>query len=159
MKRHIIAILFVAWAFCLIGLFAIVTFYIDRKRDRLRAEIKDNITKLFEGQSSGDAFVSNDDGLFFEDYSGQPVRHYKRISIPKRPGKSSFAAKIDSKIDEKIQDDWYQSYGDLASLYELNWGDKYPNENDEGWNIVRIYCWSDDDDFIQTNTFSLIKLG
>ena len=120
MKRHIIAILFVAWAFCLIGLFAIVTFYIDRKRDRLRAEIKDNITKLFEGQSSGDAFVSNDDGLFFEDYSGQPVRHYKRISIPKRPGKSSFAAKIDSKIDEKIQDDWYQSYGDLASLYELN---------------------------------------
>ena len=159
MKRHIIAILFVAWAFCMRGLFAIVTFYIDRKRDRLRAEIKDNITKLFEGQSSGDAFVSNDDGLFFEDYSGQPVRHYKRISIPKRPGKSSFAAKIDSKIDEKIQDDWYQSYGDLASLYELNWGDKYPNENDEGWNIVRIYCWSDDDDFIQTNTFFPYKVG
>jgi|GEM_PF-637262 hypothetical protein len=159
MKRHIIAILFVAWAFCLIGLFAIVTFYIDRKRDRLHAEIKDNITKLFEGQSSGDAFVSNDDGLFFEDYSGQPVRHYKRISIPKRPGKSSFAAKIDPKIDEKIQDDWYKSYGDLASLYELNWGDEYPNGNDEGWNIVRIYCWSDDDDFIQTNTFFPYKVG
>ena len=55
MKKHIIAILYVAWALCLIGLFAIVSFYIDRKRDRLHAEIKDNITKLFEGQSSGDA--------------------------------------------------------------------------------------------------------
>lgn len=70
MKKHIIAILYVAWALCLIGLFAIVSFYIDRKRDRLHAEIKDNITKLFEGQSSGDAFVSNNDGLFFDGYSG-----------------------------------------------------------------------------------------
>ena len=159
MKKHIIAILYVAWALCLIGLFAIVSFYIDRKRDRLHAEIKDNITKLFEGQSSGDAFVSNNDGLFFDGYSGHPVRHYKRIPIPKRPIKNSIVANIDPKIDEKVRDDWYQSYGDLASLYELNWGDKYPNENDEGWNIVRIYCWSSDDDFIQTNTFFPYKVG
>ena len=159
MKKHIIAILYVAWALCLIGMFAIVSFYIDRKRDRLHAEIKDNITKLFEGQSSGDAFVSNNDGLFFDGYSGHPVRHYKRIPIPKRPIKNSIVANIDPKIDEKVRDDWYQSYGDLASLYELNWGDKYPNENDEGWNIVRIYCWSSDDDFIQTNTFFPYKVG
>lgn len=92
MKKHIIAILYVAWALCLIGLFAIVSFYIDRKRDRLHAEIKDNITKLFEGQSSGDAFVSNNDGLFFDGYSGHPVRHYKRIPIPKRPIKNSIVA-------------------------------------------------------------------
>ena len=64
-----------------------------------------------------------------------------------------------AKYDEKIDDDWKQSYGDLASLYELNWGDEYPNDNDEGWNIIRIYYVGADDDIIQTNVIFPYKVG
>lgn len=47
----------------------------------------------------------------------------------------------------------------MASLYELNWGDDYPNQDDEGWNIIRIYCGGIDDDFIQTSTIFPYKVG
>ena len=132
--------------------------FIDHKRVRLRSEIRENIENLFEGQSSGDMFVSNDDGFFDVAYSGSPVRHFKKVAIPSKPTKGGLAA-IDPSIDEKIGDDWKQSYGDLASLYELNWGDNYPNSEDDGWSIIRIYCGGTDDDFIQTNTIFPYKVG
>ena len=142
-----------------------VNSYIDRKRVKLRSELRENIESLFEGQSSGSVFVTNDDGFFDEAFSGFPVRHYKKIAIPSRPSKESFKG-IDSKMekelakyDEKIDDDWKQSYGDLASLYELNWGDEYPNDNDEGWNIIRIHYGGTDDDIIQTNVIFPYKVG
>lgn len=103
-------------------------------------------------------FVSNDDGFFDVAYSGSPVRRYKKVAIPSKPTKGGLAA-IDPSIDEKIGDDWKQSYGDLASLYELNWGDNYPNREDNGWCIIRIYCGGTDKDFIQTNTIFPYKVG
>ena len=132
--------------------------YIDNKRVRLRSEIREDIEKVFEGQSSGGMFVNNDDGFFDESFSGNPVRHYKKVSIPSKPEKGNMAG-IAPKIDEQIADEWKQNYGDLSSLYELNWGDEYPNQNDEGWNIIRIYCGGTDDDFIQTNTIFPYKVG
>lgn len=166
MKRK--KILFSLWGlwFCLlIAMVFCVNFYIDKKRIKLRSELIENIESLFDGQSSGSVFVTNDDGFFDEAFSGFPVRHYKKIAIPSRPSKEVFKG-IDSKMgkelakyDEKIDDDWKQSYGDLASLYELNWGDEYPNENDEGWNIIRIHYGGADDDIIQTNVIFPYKVG
>lgn len=164
-RKNILLILWGLW-FCLLVLMVFcVNFYIDKKRIKLRSELRENIERLFEGQSSGNVFVTDDDGLFDEAFSGSPVRHYKKIAIPSRPSKGGFkgidskTGKELSKFDEKRNDDWEQSYGDLASLYELNWGDEYPNDNDEGWNIIRIHYGVADDDIIQTNVIFPYQVG
>ena len=162
MKRsHIIAILWVLWACSIIGMVFGVYFYIDNKRVQLRSEIRENIENIFEGQSSGDMFVSNDDGFFDVVYSGSPVRHYKKVAIPSKPAKEELEglAAFNPQIYEQRVDEWNQSYGDLVSLYELNWGDNYPNQEDDGWSIIRIYCGGLDEDFIQTNTIFPYKVG
>ena len=156
-RKNIIIILWILWVVIMIGMVFGVYYYINNKRIKLRSEIRENIESIFEGQSSGDMFVSNNDGFFDVAYSGSPVRHYKKVAIPPKPSKGGLAA-IDPSIDEKIVD-WKQSYGDLSSLYELNWGDKYPNQEDDGWNIIRIYCSGYDDDFIQTNIIFPYKVG
>lgn len=156
-RKNIIILLWILWVVIMIGMVFGVYYYINNKRIRLRSEIRENIESIFEGQSSGDMFVSNNDGFFDVAYSGSPVRHYKKVAIPPKPSKGGLAA-LDPSIDEKI-DDWKQSYGDLSSLYELNWGDKYPNQEDDGWNIIRIYCSGYDDDFIQTNIIFPYKVG
>ena len=157
-RKNIIIILWILWIVSIISMVFGVYYYIDNKRIRLRSEIRENVESIFEGQSNGDMSVTNADGFFDVAYSGSPVRHYKKVTIPSKPSKSGLAA-IDRSIDEKIVDDWKQSYGDLASLYELNWGDKYPNQEDEGWSIIRIYCGGRDEDFIQTNTIFPYKVG
>ena len=85
----------------------------------------ENLERLFENQANEDLLIDLSDGFFYEDFSGYPVQHYKRIPIPAKPKRNYY--------------NWQHDYGDLASLYELNWGDKIPNQNDEGWNIIRIY--------------------
>lgn len=157
-RQNVIIILWLLWLVSIMGMIFSVYSFIDHKRVRLRSEIRVNIENLFEGQSSGDMFVSNDDGFFDVAYSGSPVRHYKKVAIPSKPTKGGLAA-INPSIDEKIGDDWKQSYGDLSSLYELNWGDNYPNSKDDGWSIIRIYCGGTDDDFIKTNTIFPYKVG
>ena len=137
-RKNIIIILWILWIVFVIGMVFGVYYYINNKRIRLRSEIRENVESIFEGQSNGDMFVSNDDGFFDVAYSGSPVRHYKKVAIPS---------------------DWKQSYGDLASLYELNWGDKYPNQEDDGWSIIRIHCGGLDEDFIRTNTIFPYKVG
>ena len=145
--------------FCsLLGAYFGIESFINAKRNTLRSKIRENIIKEFEGQSSGGMFVSNNDGFFDVAYSGSPVRHFKKVAIPSNPSKGGFAA-LDPSIDEKVEDDWKQSYGDLASLYELSWGDNYPNSEDDGWSIIRIHCGNIDDDFIQTNTIFPYKVG
>lgn len=157
-RKSFIISLWILWIVSMIGMVFGVYYYINNKRIRLRSEIRENVEAIFEGQSSGDMFVSNDDGFFDVAYSGSPVRHYKKVAIPSKPSKGGLAA-IDPSFDEKIVDDWKQSYGDLASLYELNWGDKYPNQEDDGWSIIRIYCGGLDEDFIRTNTIFPYKVG
>ncbi len=160
-RKKIIIVLWILWIVSMIGMVFGVYYYINNKRIRLRSEIRENIESIFEGQSNGDMFVSNDDGFFDVAYSGSPVRHYKKVAIPSKPSKGELAAlaAINSSFYEERVDDWKQSYGDLASLYELNWGDKYPNQEDDGWSIIRIYCGGPDEDFIQTNTIFPYKVG
>ena len=142
----------------MIGVAFGVYYYINNKRIRLRSEIRKNVESIFEGQASGSMSAPNNAGFFDVAYSGSPIRHYKKVAKPSKPSKDGLSLYIPS-IYEKEVDDWKQSYGDLASLYELNWGDKYPNHEDEGWNIIRIYCSGYDDDFIQTNIIFPYKVG
>ena len=164
-RKNILLTLWSLWFFLLIALSFCVNSYIDKKRTKLRSELRENIGNLFEGQSNGDFFITNDDGLFDEAFSGSPVKHYKKIVIPSRPSKGGLKG-IDSKMkkqlakfNEEIDNNWEESYGDLASLYELNWGDEYPNDKDEGWNITRICYGGTDDDIIQTNVIFPYKVG
>lgn len=157
-RKNIIIVLWILWIVSMIGMVFGVYYYINNKRIRLRSEIRENVESIFEGQSNGDMFVSNDDGFYDVAYSGSPVRHYKKVAIPSKPSKGRVAA-INPSIYEERVDDWKQSYGDLASLYELNWGDKYPNQEDDGWSIIRIHCGGSDEDFIQTNTLFPYKVG
>lgn len=123
--------------------------YIDKKETTLRCELRDNITSLFQGQNSDGPSVGNNDGFFFTEFRNYPVRHYKKVPIPARPDKDF----------RHFVDEWNKNYSDISTLYELNWGDEYPNQNDEGWNITRIYCGGMDDEFIQTNTIFPYKVG
>ncbi len=158
-RKNIIITLWILWIASIIAIFFCVYKYIDQKKISLRRELRDNIATLFQGQSNGDAFVGNDDGLFYTEYSNYPVRHYKKVSKPSRPKSDSSIAAIDPKITEQINDKWEQDYGDISSLYELNWGDEYPNQNDEGWNIIRVYCGGLDEEYIHTNTIFPYKVG
>ncbi len=154
-RKNIIIILLVLWIICIIGMVFGVYRYIDNKRNRLRSEIRENVETIFEGHESGnlDLMVLNTDGFFDAVCSGGPVRHYKKIDIPK-PSKQ--LAAIDPK---KAYDAWKEMYGDLESLYELNWGNL--NVEDIGWYIIRIDGgYSDDDnDIIQTNIIFPYKVG
>ena len=159
-RQNIIIILWLLWIASIIAVFFGVYEFIDQKKISLRSELRDNIQALFQGQSNGDAFVGNDDGFFYTEYSNYPVRHFKKISKPARPKSDNTSiAAIDPKISEQISDEWNQNYGDISSLYELNWGDEYPNQNDEGWNIIRVYCGGLDEEFIHTNTIFPYKVG
>jgi hypothetical protein len=114
--------------------------FIDNKKIELRSEIRDNLEALFEGESSGGVFVGNDDGWFFSDFSYNPVRHYKKATKPSKPDTKSIAI-MDSKIANQMIDEWKQIYGDISLLYDLNWGDEYPNQNDEGWKLSAFMGW------------------
>ena len=130
--------------------------YIDNKRARLRSEIREKIENLFEGQSVG-TYNRSESGFYDVDYSDKPIRHYKKVAIPSKPAANNdFTAFL---RHEQTIDEWKQSYGDLVAMYELNWGDKYPNQEDDGWSIIRIYCGGNDDDFIQTNIIFPYKVG
>jgi hypothetical protein len=150
MKRiYIIALLLILWAVGLVSIFFGVNTFIDKKKMTLRRELKDNVSSLFQGQDSGEMLVSNDDGFFFTEFSNYP-RHYKKVKYPKYNGSAS----VDSTFSDQLTD----IYKGVSSIFELNWGDEYPNNQDEGWNIVRVYCSGTDDEFIQTNVIFPYKV-
>lgn len=148
-KKNIIISLCFLWGISVMVVFFAVYKYIDKKKTTLRCELRDNITGLFQGQNSDGPSVGNNDGFFFTESRNYPVRHYKKVPIPARPDKDF----------RHFVDEWNKNYSDISTLYELNWGDEYPNQNDEGWNITRIYCGGMDDEFIQTNTIFPYKVG
>lgn len=162
-RRNIIIILWLLWFVSIIIMVVGVYIYIEKKRDRLHSEIRMNIIDIFEGQDDGKMSITNGDGFFDVVYNGSPVRHYKKVTIPSKPSKQakSSLGSINPDTQKRMIEDWKQSYGDLSSLYGLNWGDNnYPNRQDDGWNIIRICCiGSFDDDFIQTNIFFPYKVG
>lgn len=170
MKRNqIIMLLWGLWLFSLIGAYFGIEHYIDTKRNRLHSETYDRIKALFDGQSSAGAFINDNDGFFDEDFSRNPVKHYKKIKIPTRPNKMAKQGnnlnlpdvdpELLKSLDEESAERWKDEYGDLASLYELNWGDKFPNQNDEGWNIIRTCFVGGYDNMIETNIIFPYKVG
>lgn len=168
-RQYIIGILCVLWIVSLIVAGVSIDKYIDDQRGILRLDLCDKIKALFDGQESGGVFVTNGDGFFDEAYSGFPVKHFKEVSIPSRSAYNEDEIlgidevlgvdEISKGIKEKLNEKWEKEYGDLYVLYELNWGDKYPNEHDDGWTINRIHYTPHYPDIIETNMIFPYKVG
>ena len=156
-RQYIIGILCVLWIVSLIVAGVSIDKYIDNQRETLRLDLCHKVKALFEGQESGGAFVTNRDGFFDVVYSGFPVKHFKEVSIPSRPEDNVDA--ILEGLTEKMNEEWEKEYGDLDVLYELNWGDKYPNEHDDGWTINRIHYTPHYPDIIETNMIFPYRVG
>lgn len=145
-RKYIIILLWCLWVCSLIVATICIYYHINNKRNNLHTELRENIIELFDGQ-----FGELLDGFFCKSYSNEPVRNIIMIDIPERP---RFGA---SYFDNE---NWTKSYGDLASLYELNWKcDHYPCQFDDGWNIGRICCGYDDDDIIKTSVIFPYQVG
>lgn len=124
-KTIIIASLF-AWLLIIATTAFFVFKYIEVKSNKLHRELRTSIISLFENQHDDDPLVTIYDGFFGDGFNGYPVRHYQPI--------------IDPSTGKTFQ-------------YKLNWDDDYPNEEDEGWNIVRVACYPDyADNFLMVNT-------
>lgn len=160
MKRKTkINLLILAWILSLgcatFGIFKFIEF----KTERLHSDIRENIMSLFEGQESHDYYYNVlNSGYFDVVFSGFPVKHYKKIPIPKNFAHSGNFP-LDKETKQRMSENWKQSYGDISSLYVLNWDDDYPNREDEGWCIVRLYCSGIDDEFLSRSYVFPYQVG
>ena len=162
-RKTIIIIIWCLWACSLIIGVICVNNHINNKRIKLMDELQDGLEKLFEGQ---DYMINwwndNDNGLFEEVYSGNPVSNYNLIDIPpKMEPLTDGWEQYDNLVSLYKQnvEEWERVYGDIFSLYELNWDDEYPNDKDEGWNIMRTHYSGVPDDLLQVNTIFPYKVG
>ncbi len=137
-RKHIIFLLWCLWACSLIVATICVNKYINNKRIKLHDEFWDKFENEFEGQ---DYYQWDDmvNGYFEELFSGKPVCNYKRI--------------------EKNTEEWENNYGNVDSLYELNWNDACPHENNEGWSIMRTHYNHDPNNVLQVNTIFPYRVG
>ena len=114
--------------------------HIEDKDNRLRSEIRDKIGALFVNQNDDDPLVTIEDGLYDSPMNNATVKNFKRAKIPSKPSKSLWVdtdVPMEIEMYERALEDWKSSYGDVASLWDLNWGDSnYHNSDDEGWQIV-----------------------
>lgn len=161
-KSSIIWILVLVWIASIIVAIVSINKYISDKDSRLRSEIREHIEEIFENQSDGNAFITFDYGLFDSPMNGGRVKNFKRAEIPKKPNKaeiekSEFSSLI--KYDDLL-DSWKENYGDLSSLWTLNWGsDDYREREDGGWHIVGIRCYGTDNSFIHTFVLFPYQVG
>lgn len=153
-KSYIILLLIFIWIGFSVGAIVIINNYINDKDTRLRCEIRDKIENLFQGQDNGEPFIGFDYGFFDSDLSNGYVRNFKKAQVPAKPKKSDFSESILS-IDPKAYDSalerWNADYGDVSSLWDLNWGSHdYREADDEGWRIVGIRSHGTDESLIHT---------
>lgn len=140
-RKYIIILLWCLWACSLIVATICINNHINNKRNKLHAEISENIKELFVGQL-GELL----DGFFYENFSNRPLRFYKEIDIPQQP--STYMERL-LNINY-----WKQNYEDLISLYELDWEGGH-----EGWSIVRFCCGFSDDDILKINAVFPYQVG
>lgn len=152
-KSVILFLLFVLWIGSSITAVVFINKHIEDKDSRLRCDIRNKIEALFENQSSGSNFITFNDGFFDSPMHGAAVKNFTRASIPAKPKKSDFKniEAISPGAYEEALADWEKSYGDVATLWDLNWGDSnYRNIDDEGWNIIGLRCFGTDEELIHT---------
>ncbi|MDE5567535.1 MAG: hypothetical protein K2J12_03740 [Muribaculaceae bacterium] len=151
-------VLFIFWIVVSISAVLLINKYVADKKIRLLKDIRHQVTEIFEGQDDGSTFMTFDYGLFDSQMNGGVVKNYTKTSIPSKPQKKDINSRFDSlyqwhTYDNELQS-WNDSYGDVASLWNLNWGSDQFNEiEDLGWEIVGMrYHGVDDSSCIHTFT-------
>ena len=156
-RNTIIWLLILSWIVFSIVAIILINVFIDNKSIRLRNEIRSNVEQIFNGrQDRGDMFVGFDDGIFDVSFNNGKVKNFTRGEIPSKPAKTEFDGLFGEDPDKSYRkrlDEWKENWGDVVSVWNLNWGsDDYYEQEDEGWNIMRIHCGGMDDEFIQVST-------
>lgn len=133
MKRSsIISLAIMTYIVAMIAMFFGVQEYIKNKDKRLRNEIHDKISEIFENQNQ---FID-------VAYSGYKVGSEK-ISIPKKPKPTGLqdeeSKKLIGDLDRQRMDEWKDYYGDLYKMHRVfykrsDWSGPYNYE--DGWNLV-----------------------
>lgn len=147
----------ISWVVLSILAIVLIDIYIEKKTERLRIDIRTKVQQLFEGrQDRGDGFIEFDDGIFDVSFNNGKVKNYKRGQIPSKPKKSEFHAIGGGTPESNYQkrlNEWREQWGEVSSVWDLNWGSNELDElEDEGWNLIRLYCRGLDDEFIQAST-------
>lgn len=133
MKRSkIIWLLITIWLFVSVGAIILINKHIETKDRRLRSEIRDGISQIFEGQEDGNKMITFDDGFFDSPMNGGQVKNFTKVAVPPMPKKSDFSKGFPQELYENARDLWKDNYGDVASLWDLNWGSEKPNEREDG---------------------------
>lgn len=149
-----ICILVICWIVASIGTILLINKYISDKDSRLLKEIRQQVADVFEGQDDGSNFITFDYGLFDSPMNGGVVKNFTRTTIPSKPQNKKLS-ELDSLygFHSNVIDEWNESYGDVASLWNLNWGsDKFNEREDAGWEIVGIRFSGVNDACIHTFT-------
>ena len=136
MKRStIIAIAFITYIIAMIAMFVTIDQYIHAKDCRLRSELYQKLSEIFNGRDKIVDIVT----------SGNTVK-YSPMPIPQSPFKnykqSKEEGKVETRIDEdiikKINDERQNDYGDLYKMYHIHWKSSEKtlgNPNPEGWKL------------------------
>lgn len=161
-KSSIVWILIIMWIVSSIASILLINKHIEDKDIRLRRDIRNKIEEIFANQSDGNAFITFDYGLFDSPMNGGRVRNFKRADIPKKPNKAEYEKSgLNSLVSyDDILDTWKDNYGDIASLWTLNWGShNFKEREDGGWHIVGIRCHGTDESFIHTFVLFPYQVG
>ena len=116
----IIVVLYLA---SMISMLIYIPIYIEKKDQRLRAEIGESVRNAFGNRNSYVDIA----------YSNEPVE-YERGSLPKKPSSSY----------PNLLKEWKEDYGNLYKIYDINWkgNREKPWEHQDGWNLMEIhYDW------------------
>lgn len=152
--------LLLAWPVTLVCATLCILKYIEIKTDRLHDDIRDNIMSLFKDQTIHNSpYNESYCGFFDVVFYDYPVVHYKKINFPKSFSHLT-SRPIELNNQDKIIDNFKKTYGDLSSLYALNWKDGLPTNNNVGWCLVRLFCTGgNDDEFLVQNYLFPYQVG
>lgn len=156
-KSTIVWIIIMMWIASSIASILLINKHIEDKDIRLRIDIRDKIKEIFANQSDGNDFIT---GFFDSPMNGGRVRNFKQAYIPKKPNKAHFEKLGLNSCYDNILDSWKDDYGDIASLWTLNWGSHdFKEREDGGWQIEGIRCYGTSESFIHTFVLFPYQVG
>ena len=138
MKRiTLIIVLIIGWLVSLPIAGFLIFNYIENKTDRLLGEIQGEICELVD-------YWGGKNGFCEIEYSGARVKHYFERMIPLRPEPNKWDDLYENSFGTRVEQ-WEDLYGDLSSLYQLNWYSGFPNHQDNGWAFRHLQYFIGDD--------------
>ena len=114
----------ILYALMLLGIYWGVDKYIEKKDERLEKEVFSKISEVFKR----DCYIDIN-------YSNYKVS-YKEVPIPLKPVGLPFSNAIE--YNSNREEEWEEKYGDMHTLYELEFEKKTFKDERNGWGLVSV---------------------